>query len=168
MTAGRMKAAFKPRESSNSHTPIMRNRRLILAIGIATLLSVLNAGAQSQQSAPPTPAPSPSAGESSTKKKPSGRHQHDFLIKGTIFTQEGLGFVGARIQIRKEGEKKFHWQDSANSRGEFAIRVVQGEKYEVVVSGKGCKDQKKLVDATGSERIEEVVFHMEHEGNKPS
>lgn len=139
-------------------------RRLILAISAALLLPVFCVMAQAPQP-PPT---AQTTGESSTKKKPSGKHQYDFLIKGTVFTQEGLSFAGARIQIRKEGEKRFHWQDSANSRGEFAIRVMQGAKYEVLAAGKGCKDQKKTVDATGSGRVEEVVFHMEREGNKPS
>jgi hypothetical protein len=150
----------------------MRRPRWISVFGLAVFLLPLLALAQSQQPAPPapeTPAKTPqTAAESSNKKKPSSRHQHDFLIKGTVFTQEGLSFAGARIRIRKAGDKSFHWQDVANSRGEFAIRVVQGAQYEVVVDAKGCKEQKKPVDATGSERIEDVVFHMEHEGSKPS
>jgi carboxypeptidase family protein len=146
----------------------MFNRRHILAIGAAMLLPVVCLKAQSPQPAPPAPESAPAAPESSNKKKPTGKHQHDFLIKGTVFTQEGLSFAGARIQIRKAGDKKFHWQDSVNSRGEFAIRVVQGAKYEVVVTGKGSKDQTKTVDATGNDRVEELVFHMEREGNKPS
>ena len=146
----------------------MVNRRLISAICASILLPTLNVDAQSPQPAPPASENPSVRGESSTKKRSDGKHQHDFLIKGTIFTQEGLSFAGARVQIRKEGERKFHWQDSANLRGEFAIRVIQGTKYEVVVSGKGCKAQKKTVDATRSDRVEEMVFHMEREGNKPS
>ncbi len=146
----------------------MSYTRTILTISAAMLLPALCLKSQTPQPAPPAPQSAPTAEESSTKKKASGKHQHDFLIKGSVFTQEGLSFAGARIQIRREGEKKFHWQDSANSRGEFAIRVVQGAKYEVVAAGKGCKDQKKTVDATGSDRVEELVFHMEREGNKPS
>lgn len=146
----------------------MFNRRLILAICAALLPPVIGVNAQLPQPAPPAPESKPAAAESTSKNKPSGKHQHDFLIKGTVFTQEGLSFAGARIQIRKAGDKRFHWQDSVNSRGEFAIRVIQGAKYEVVVTGKGSKDQTKTVDATGSERVEELVFHMEREGNKPS
>lgn len=146
----------------------MSYTRTILTISAAMLLPVSCLKSQTPQPAPPAPQSAPSTQESTTKKTPNGKHQHDFLIKGTVFTQEGLSFAGARIQIRREGEKKFHWQDSANSRGEFAIRVVQGAKYEVVAVGKGCKDQKKTVDATGSDRVEELVFHMEREGNKPS
>ena len=146
----------------------MFRRQPILATSLAMLLPVLGMKAQLPQPPLPVPETSPAAAESSTKRKPSGKHQHDFLIKGTVFTQEGLSFAGAKIQIRKEGDKRFHWQNSANSRGEFAIRVAQGAKYEVVATGKGCKDQKRTVDATGSDRVEELVFHMEREGNKPS
>ncbi len=150
----------------------MRSRRWISIFGLAVLLLPTQAFAQLQQ--PPAPAPEttpsapPAVTESSNKRKSSSRHQHDFLIKGTVFTQEGLSFAGARIRIRKAGDKSFHWRDVANSRGEFAIRVVQGAQYEVVVDAKGCKEQKTSVDATGSERIQDVVFHMEREGSKPS
>jgi|SRR5215470_14135264 len=150
----------------------MRSQRWISIFGLAVLLLPGFVSAQSQQPPPPsqeTPSTAaPASVESSNKKKTTSRHQHDFLIKGTVFTQEGLSFAGARVRIRKVGEKSFHWQDVANSRGEFAIRVVQGAQYEVVVDAKGCKEQKKPVDATGSERIEDVVFHMEREGSKPS
>ena len=150
----------------------MRSQQRISVFGLAILLLPGFVTAQSQQSPPPTQeAPSsapPSGAESSNKKKATSRHQHDFLIKGTVFTQEGLSFAGARIRIRKVGDKSFHWQDVANSRGEFAIRVLQGAQYEVVVDAKGCKEQKKPVNATGSERIGDVVFHMDREGSKPS
>ena len=120
------------------------------------------------QSAQPVPSTQSAQPDSTSKKKQGSRHQHDFLIKGTVFTQEGLSFAGAQIQIRKTGQKSYRWRDVANSRGEFAIRVVQGAQYEVSVSGKGSREQKKTVDTTGSERVEELVFHMEREGSKPS
>jgi hypothetical protein len=123
---------------------------------------------QPQPNPPPAPAAPPVQTGSSSSKKSQSKHQHDFLIKGTVFTQEGLSYPGAQIRIRKTGTKSFHWQDAANSRGEFAIRVTQGAKYEVVVSAKGCKEQMKSVDATGDQRVGEVVFHMEREGGKSS
>lgn len=137
-------------------------------MSLAAILPALPVSAQSTGAAPPASERPAAAEESSTKKKPNGKHQHDFLIKGTVFTQEGLSFAGAQIQIRKAGQKSFHWRDVANSRGEFAIRVVQGAKYEVIVSGKGSKQQAKTVDATGNDRVEEIVFHMERGGTKPS
>ncbi len=147
----------------------MRCQRLIAIFGLAVLLPPARTFGQTQQPEPPpppAPAQQPAQADSSSNKKP--RHQHDFLIKGTIFTPEGLGFGGAEIRIRKAGEKSFHWHSEANSRGEFAIRVVQGAKYEVFVRAKGCKEQMKPADGTGSERIEEMVFRMEREGSKPS
>lgn len=145
----------------------MRRRRWIVRVAIL-LLAPTAIFSQNSQSAPPAPVTQSTQPESTNKKKPSLKHQHDFLIKGTVFTQEGLSFAGAQIQIRKAGQKSYHWKDVANSRGEFAIRVVQGAQYEVSVSAKGIKEQKKTVDATGSERVEELVFHMEREGSKPS
>jgi hypothetical protein len=138
---------------------------LRVAILLFTPAAVFSQDSQPAQSVPEKQSPQP---ESTNKKKSVSRHQHDFLIKGTVFTQEGLSFAGARIQIRKTGQKSYHWKDVANSRGEFAIRVVQGAQYEVTVSGKGSKEQKKTVDATESERVQELVFHMEREGSKPS
>ncbi|MBS1841587.1 MAG: carboxypeptidase regulatory-like domain-containing protein [Acidobacteria bacterium] len=148
----------------------MRGRQLIPIFGLAVLLLPAYVFAQTQQpEPPPPPAPAAQAGQadSSNNKKSSSRHQHDFLVKGTVFTPEGLSFAGAEIRIRKAGAKSFHWQSEANSRGEFAIRVVQGAKYEVFVRAKGFKEQMKPADGMGSERIEEMVFHMEREGGKP-
>ena len=150
----------------------MRSQRLVFICGVAVLFSLPAAvRAQTPQPEPPPAAnpTTPSAqSDSSSAKKSHSRHQHDFLIKGTIFTQEGLSYPGVQIRIRKAGAKSFHWQDATNSRGEFAIRVAQGAKYEVVVSAKGCKEQTKTEDATGDQRIEELVIHMEREGGKPS
>jgi len=149
----------------------MRIQRRICVFCLGLFFQPAFAFAQSQQPAPP-PQDAPSAprtsAESSNKKKTSSRHQHDFLIKGTVFTQEGLSLAGARIRIRKEGEKSFRWHDEANSRGEFAIRVIQGAQYEVVVDARGFKELLKQVDATGSDRVQEVVFRMEQEGSKSS
>src|SRR5215475_2821657 len=111
----------------------MRSLRSISVVGSAVLFLPAIVVAQTQK-APPPPGASSVQTESSSNKKPNPKHQHDFLIKGTVFTQEGLSFAGAHIRIRKAGEKSFHWQDDANSRGEFAIRVTQGAHYEVVVS----------------------------------
>src|SRR5215813_210131 len=149
----------------------MRIQRRICVFCLGLFFQPAFAFAQSEQPAPP-PQDAPSAprasAESSNKKKTSSRHQHDFLIKGTVFTQEGLSLAGARIRIRKEGEKSFRWHDEANSRGEFAIRVIQGAQYEVVVDARGFKELLKQVDATGSDRVQEVVFRMEQEGSKSS
>jgi hypothetical protein len=152
--------------------PGMRSQRLISVFSLAVLfLPTALIFAKTQQPEPPPPAAStapPAQTGSSNGKKSRSKHQHDFLIKGTVFTQDGLSYPGAQIRIRKAGTKSFHWQDAANSRGEFAIRVIEGAKYEVVVSAKGCKEQTKAVDATGDQRVVEIVFQMEREGGKQS
>lgn len=147
----------------------MHSQRWISVLGAAVLFLPAAIFARTQQSSPsPENPPAQTQAQSSSSKTQKSRHGRDFLIKGTVFTPEGLSFARARIRVRKSGEKSFHWESQANSRGEFAIRVVQGTEYEVVVNAKGCKEQKKSVNAAGSERIEEVVFHMEREGGKPS
>src|SRR5258707_15642826 len=92
-------------------------------IGIALLLFspaiISSQNPPSTQSPPDTRTPQ---SESTNKKKTSSKHARDFLIKGTVFTQDGLSFAGAQISIRKAGQKSHHWKDVANSRGEFAIR----------------------------------------------
>ena len=146
-------------------------QKRICAFCIGLFIQPAFAFAQPEQPAPPEQGAStapPASNESTIKKKASSRHQHDFLIKGTVFTPEGMSFGGARIRIRKAGNKSFRWHDEANSRGEFAIRVIQGAQYEVVVDAKGFKEQLKQVDATGSDRIQEVVFRMERERSKSS
>ncbi len=146
----------------------MRGQRLISILALAVLLLPASMFGQAQQPAPPpAPATQTAQADSSSSKKSPSRHQHDFLVKGSVFTPEGLSFAGAEIRIRKAGAKSFHWQSQANSRGEFAIRVVQGSKYDVLVRAKGFKEQMKPADGTGSERIEEMVFHLEREGSKP-
>ena len=148
----------------------MRGQRLIPIFGLALLLlpaSVFGQAQQQPEPPPPATATQTAQADSSSSKKSPSRHQHDFLVKGSVFTPEGLSFAGVEIRIRKAGAKSFRWQSQANSRGEFAIRVVQGSKYEVSVRAKGFKEQVKAADGTGSERIEEMVFHMEREGSKP-
>lgn len=94
------------------------------------------------------------------------KHADDFLVRGTIFTPEGLSFPGAEVRIRRSNEKKFRWDTWTDSRGEFAIRVKQGSNYEVVARAKGFKEQSKAVDATSGGRIEEITFRMERKGDK--
>jgi hypothetical protein len=83
------------------------------------------------------------------------------LIRGTVFTDKALAFPGVQLRIRRAGEKKFRWEDSTNSRGEFAIRVLQGAQYEMVVHVKGFADQTRTIDALTGSGENNVVFRME-------
>jgi hypothetical protein len=125
-------------------------------------------GAQAPQP-PATQSPSPT--ESTSKQKPgqsAARHSDDFLVRGTVFTQEGFALPGAELRIRQTTEKKIRWQTVSNSRGDFAVRVKMGADYEVTVRAKGFAEQSVPVDAKTGDRYKDLVFRMEHQGNKKS
>lgn len=112
------------------------------------------------------PAPAPQA-ESSSQQKPTGRHGDDFLVRGTVFTSQGLALPGAQLRIRRTSEKKYRWQTLSNSRGEFAVRVKMGADYQVTVRSRGFPDQSQSVDAKTGERFKDLVFRMpQPEGQK--
>ncbi len=121
-----------------------------------------------QEPAQPTaPSHSPAAESSSTKTN-SAKHSNDFLVRGTVFTQEGWSLPGAELRIRKTSDKKPHWGTLTNSRGNFAVRVKMGSDYEVTVRAKGYQDQSVAVDTKTGERFKDLVFRMQHLGGKKS
>lgn len=126
--------------------------------------AVLLAG---QEPAPPQPAP---ATESSSKQTPgkNSSHADDFLVRGTVFTEQGYALPGAELRIRRTSEKKFRWDTASNSRGEFAVRVKMGSDYEVVVRAKGYQEQSLGVNAATGERVKELVFKMQRQTGKKS
>lgn len=133
--------------------------RCVVALWAAALLVPLAASrVPDQESAPPSQ-PQSSSSASSGKQKYS--HANDFLIRGTVFTDKALAFPRVQLHIRRAGEKKFRWEDSTNSRGEFAIRVPQGAQYEMVVHAKGFADQTRTIDARTGSGENNVVFRME-------
>lgn len=75
---------------------------------------------------------------------------------------------GAELRIRRSTEKKFRWQTVSNSRGEFAVRVKMGADYDVTVRAKGFAEQSVPLDAKTGDRYKDLVFRMEHQGNKKS
>ena len=142
--------------------PKLSTGRVLRLISTLVLLAVFCPGirAQDQQSGNPSES-------SSSKKYKGGVSPHDFLVKGTVFTPQGLAFPGVTLHIRREGDKKFKWQRVSNARGEFAILVPPGTTYEVVAKIKGYKDLSKTVTATGMDGEELMAFRMETvEGNK--
>jgi hypothetical protein len=141
------------------------------SIVIAGLLLSFSASLGAQQPPQPSATQSPSSTESTSKQKPgqsAARHSDDFLVRGTVFTQEGLTLPGAELRIRRSTEKKFRWQTVSNSRGEFAVRVKMGADYEVTVRAKGFAEQSVPLDAKTGDRYKDLVFRMEHQGNKKS
>lgn len=98
----------------------------------------------------PPPPPPPSTGQSSSSASPPSGKQKlipSYLILGTVYNEKALCFPGVRVRIRRTDENKFRWETYTNSRGEFAVRVFSGFKYEVVTHAKKYQDQSSPVDA---------------------
>jgi len=139
------------------------------------LLTVLGAASvRAQAPAPaatPPPPPSPAtqqppaetsgAAGSSSSKHSRSNHASDFLIIGTVFTDQAFAFPGVHLRVRRSTEKKFRWEAYTNSRGEFAIRVPQGAEYEMVIVTKGFLNQSKVISAKSGISEDNVVFQMQ-------
>ena len=132
---------------------------------LVTILAVPHAWGQSSSPPPPESAsPASTAARSSPPSKKKNSHANDFLIRGTVFTEQALSFPGVQLRIRRAGEKKFRWETYTDSRGEFAVRVPQGTNYELVVHVKGFADQTRAIDATAGDYLGNLVFRMMPEG----
>src|SRR5580693_403686 len=118
--------------------------RWVVALWAAALLAAFTI---SLTPVSPVRASQPQSSSSAKNGKQKYSHANDFLIRGTVFTDKALSFPSVELRIRRSGEKKFHWEDRTNSRGEFAIRVPQGEQYEMVVRAKGFAEQIRTIDA---------------------
>ena len=107
------------------------------------------------QAAPPegSQANSPSKG----KKKPLPV----YLIIGTVFDEKALSFPAVRVRIRQTSEKKFRWETYTNSRGEFAVRVPEGNEYEVQVQARNFKEQSQTVKADAGAVQQRLSFRLE-------
>ena len=73
------------------------------------------------------------------------------------------------LRLRKDGEKKYKWETSTNSRGEFAVRVPQGSNYENMRTN---SVRSSYTDDTGSYRFSgldpnaDYELHAEKENEK--
>lgn len=115
----------------------------------------------------PAAMPPPAAtGSSSSRGNRKHSHAHDFLIRGTVFTEKSVAFPGAKLRIRRVAEKKFRWETYTNSRGEFAVRVPQGAEYEIVIVAKGFQEQTRPVSAKAGLTEDSVTFRMIVAGGK--
>jgi len=142
--------------------PLVRWR---VVLGVAAFLLPLfltSLQAQEPPPAPAAPAPPQSPQPAPEKSgKPRYSHANDFLMEGTVFNDKGLSFPGVQLRIRRSDEKKYRWETSTASRGDFAVRVPQGSEYEMVVHAKGFADQTRIVDAKSGGNELRMVFRME-------
>jgi hypothetical protein len=134
----------------------------ICCIGVFLVAPAQDRAAVQEPAAPPSSAAaqnSAAKGDKTDKKKYS--HANDFLIRGTVFNEKALSFPRVELRLRAAGQKKYRWQTYTNSRGEFAVRVPQGAKYEILVHVKGFADEMRTIDATNGLNEETVVFRMQ-------
>lgn len=143
-------------------------RRIVCLVTAAFFVPRAFVSAQAPQTAPPgqtTPAAADAAQPpDASRAKPATKkysHANDFLIRGTVFTDQGFSFPGAQLRVRRSTEKKFRWETYTNSRGDFAIRVPQGSDYEIVVRSKHFNEQSRSLNAKSGAREESMVFRME-------
>lgn len=94
-------------------------------------------------------------------KKTKNSHADDFLLKGTVFNEQGFSFAGAELRVRRAGEKKFHWETRTDRRGEFAVRVLRGTEYELTVRARGYQDQARTINAKEGAGEEDLVFRLQ-------
>jgi Carboxypeptidase regulatory-like domain len=98
-----------------------------------------------------------------------GSHAHDFLIFTTVFTDQGFALPGARVRVRREGERKFRWEGASDHQGELAFRVPPGTEYEIMIEARGFKTQTRKIDAKSDNRVD-LTIRMEvpaEKGEKP-
>jgi len=131
----------------------------ICCIGVFLVAPAQDRAAAQEPAAPPPSAAAQDSAAKTDKKKYS--HANDFLIRGTVFNEKALSFPRVELRLRAAGQKKYRWQTYTNSRGEFAVRVPQGAKYEILVHVKGFADEKRTIDATNGLNEETVVFRMQ-------
>ncbi|HEX9760034.1 MAG TPA: carboxypeptidase-like regulatory domain-containing protein [Candidatus Acidoferrales bacterium] len=97
--------------------------------------------------------------EKQEPKKGTRADDQRFLLFGTVFTPRGFALPGAKIEVRRAGEKKVRWSSYSDRLGEFAIRVPPGAEYEMTVTAKDFETMTRKVDATLGVR-EDMVFRM--------
>jgi len=132
------------------------------------MASLLCAGviAAAQEPAPPaaaqqsSPAPTAQQGESASKGK-NKKGIPGYVIIGTVFNEKALAYPNVRVQIRRESEKKYRWETYTNSRGEFAVRVPEGQAYEVFVKEKKYQESSTKVNANAGEIQDRLSIRLE-------
>jgi hypothetical protein len=85
------------------------------------------------------------------------------LITGTVFNEKVLSFPDVKVRIRQTSEKKFRWETYTNSRGEFAVRVPEGNEYEVRVQARNFKELSQTVKANAGAVQQRLSFRLEPE-----
>ena len=124
--------------------------------GVTIAQEPATAPTPAQQSAPASTTQRTESTSNGKKKSLSA-----YVILGTVFNEKALAYPNARVQIRREDEKKYRWETYTNWRGEFAVRVPEGQEYEVVVKEKKYQDVSVKVAAHAGELQQRLSIRLE-------
>ena len=80
------------------------------------------------------------------QKSRAEQYAESFLLYGNVYTEQGLALPGAEVKVRREDQKKPKWESYSDERGEFAIRVPPGPKYEITIKAKGFEPLVQMLD----------------------
>jgi Carboxypeptidase regulatory-like domain len=135
-------------------------------LGLLLGLAFPVAGQQPADSAPvaspsQSPAAPPQASRASSSSTGKKKPLPVYLLIGTVFNEKALSFPDAKVRIRQTSEKKFRWETYTNSRGEFAVRVPEGNEYEVQVQARNFKGQSLTVKADTGSVQQRLSFRLE-------
>lgn len=150
------KTRMRTRKNSPRH-PFPGTPHPIAVTLLVCLLLVLAAGPAS--SFPVSPADQP-------KHKPPAE---DFLIFGTVLSDQGFTVQGAKIEVRRAGEKKVRGRAWSDRRGEFGIRVPLGAEYEIHIEARGFEKAERKIKAEAAQRfdfVEKLKQRAQAEKNK--
>ncbi len=133
----------------------------ILLSGV--LFAAIFTGAQEPPPTGPTPQRTPAENTGKPESTSSGKKSKlpPYVIVGTVFNENALSYPNLRVQVRRVKEKKFRWDTYTNSRGEFAIRVPEGQQYEVVVREKSYKEVSLQVNADNGGLQQRLSIRLE-------
>jgi hypothetical protein len=138
----------------------MRKSRIHLLTGVLLWGTI----AAAQEATPPPAqqsAPAATLQEAESASRGKKRTLPGYVILGTVFNERALAYPNVRVQIRRENEKKFRWETYTNSRGEFAVRVPEGQEYEVVVNEKKYREVSTKVSAKAGELQDRLSIRLE-------
>jgi hypothetical protein len=98
---------------------------------------------------------------SAQKKSKAEQYAESFLLYGNVYTDQGLALPGAEVKVRREDQKKPKWESNSDDRGEFAIRVAPGPKYEITIKAKGYEPLTRMVDTWQQGNRVDLAFKMQ-------
>jgi hypothetical protein len=94
------------------------------------------------------------------KKSKQEAIANEFLIYGNVFTEQGFALPGAEARVRRISEHKQRWEAYSDRRGEFAVGVPRGDRYEIAIKAKGYTPLTRTADARSGNR-QDMVFQMQ-------